>query len=85
MQIKRSSKLFLPSVVILHAIECKPLEATMTSQTLRIKRRTNGTIDIDHYRGRALMERKAVMAASLRGAASRATQAGATGVRLAAR
>jgi hypothetical protein len=40
----------------------------VTSQTLRIKRQTNGTIDIDHYRGRALAERKAVMAASLRGA-----------------
>jgi hypothetical protein len=42
----------------------------MTIQTLRLKRRTNGTIDIDHYRDRALTERKAVMTTSLRGAFS---------------
>lgn len=30
----------------------------MTIQTLHIRRRTNGTIDIDHYRNRALMERR---------------------------
>jgi hypothetical protein len=33
----------------------------MTAQTLEIRRRTNGTIDIDHYRNRALMERSAAM------------------------
>ena len=33
----------------------------MTTQTLEIRRRTNGTIDIDHYRNRALMERRAVL------------------------
>ncbi len=30
----------------------------MTTQTQQIRRRTNGTIDIDHYRNHALMERR---------------------------
>lgn len=33
----------------------------MTTQTLQIRRRTNGTIDIDHYRNLALMERRAAL------------------------
>ena len=33
----------------------------MTTQTQQIYRRTNGTIDIDHYRNRALTERRAAM------------------------
>ena len=39
----------------------------MTTQTLPIRRRTNGTINIDHYRNWALMERKAAMTGSMRG------------------
>ena len=30
----------------------------MTTQTQQIRRRTNGTIDIDYYRNHALMERR---------------------------
>jgi hypothetical protein len=33
----------------------------MTTQTQQFRRRSNGTIDIDHYRERALMERRAAM------------------------
>ena len=33
----------------------------MTTQTLEIRRRTNGAIDIDHYRNRASMERRVAM------------------------
>ena len=40
------------------------------TQTQHIRRRTNGTIDIDHYRNRALMERKAAMTGSMSGAMS---------------
>lgn len=35
----------------------------MTTQTQQIRRRTNGTIDIDHYRNRALMERRNAVSA----------------------
>ena len=33
----------------------------MNTQTLEIRRRTNGAIDIDHYRNRASMERRVAM------------------------
>jgi hypothetical protein len=36
-----------------------------------IRRRTNGTIDIDYYRSRALMERDAFIAGEMRRAISR--------------
>lgn len=36
----------------------------MTTQTQQIRRRTNGTIDIDHYRNHALMERRAAMSST---------------------
>ena len=39
----------------------------MTTRTPQIRRRANGTIDIDHYRDHALLERKAVISGSLRG------------------
>jgi len=39
--------------------------------TLTLKRRTDGTIAIDHYRGFALMERRAAMTDSLRRVTSR--------------
>lgn len=42
----------------------------MTTQTQSIRRRANGTIDIDYYRNRALMERKAVMTGATTGAMS---------------
>lgn len=42
----------------------------MTIQTQPIRRRTNGTIDINYYRNRALMERKAVMTGATTGAMS---------------
>jgi hypothetical protein len=33
----------------------------MTTETQQLHRRSNGTIDIDYYRARALMERRAAM------------------------
>ena len=33
----------------------------MNTQTLEIRRRTNGAIDIDYYRNRASMDRRAAM------------------------
>ncbi len=42
----------------------------MSTETQPIRRRTNGAIDIDYYRNRALMERKAVMASATTGAMS---------------
>lgn len=59
----------------------------MTTQTLHICRRSNGAIDIDHYRNLALMERRAVMTSVMRTAiswplvAARAFVAAVTGLR----
>jgi hypothetical protein len=39
----------------------------MTTQTQQIRRRTNGTIDIDHYRNHALMLRREAMTNMARG------------------
>jgi hypothetical protein len=46
------------------------LEPAMTTETQPIRRRSNGAIDIDYYRNRALMEHKAVMADATTGAMS---------------
>ena len=56
----------------------------MTTQTQSIRRRANGTIDIDYYRNRALMERKVVMTGATTGAMSLGSLLAAAGLFIAA-